>query len=328
MEMNKMLNNEIANDIMQSVSAQFNLTIDKFTEIQRGWLNLKWKIETNHGYFLVKQYHKERFKKYQPESLHYALQQQNLLHKSGIPCSRILTRKGEFFQFSNEGEQFIVMDFCDGKILKPETLLEEHMYDLGKATGLMHNQLNTTTSIKHSPQFKIPTIEERLKHWDIILIACQKNGKHHLLPIIENQISATKRINLDDFLSCPTGWSHRDLWTDNLLFNESSLSAILDFDRLNYDYLDLDVARAIASCTLQNGEFNRLLVKAFIKGYRQNREFSSGMLKRSLELLWFMESAWWINENMDELNSSALRFAEEMKWLATMIIYDNFPSET
>nr|WP_237171634.1 phosphotransferase [Paenibacillus sp. IHB B 3084] len=40
----------------------------------------------------------------------------------------------------------------------------------------------------------------------------------------------------------PPGWVHRDLWTDNVLFNDDKLSAILDFDRLDYDYTQLDIA--------------------------------------------------------------------------------------
>lgn len=321
-----MIKNKILEDIMQSVESQFQLTINAITEIQRGWLNLKWKINTNHGVFLVKQYNKDRFNKYNPESLQYALGQQQVLYTNGVPCSQILTSQGEFFQISEDGERYIVMDFCEGEVLKPDFILEEHMYDLGKATGLMHTLLNPTCKIKQ-PQFKMPTVEARLDHWDTVIRNTEARGKEQLIPIIELQRKVTAQIILDEFVSCQTGWSHRDLWTDNLLFKEKSLSAILDFDRLNYDYLELDIARAIASCTLQDGQFYPSLVKAFLKGYRMNRELPNGMLKRSLKLLWFMESSWWIDEKMDELNPSAKRFAQEMEWLATTILHDQFPLE-
>ena len=111
------------------------------------------------------------------------------------------------------------------------------------------------------------------------------------------------------------GITHRDLWVDNLLFNDNRLTAILDFDRLRYDYPQLDVARAVISCALDD-DLDVSLASAFIDGYSEERTVVKGYLTNSLRLLWYMESTWWINATMDQHSVPPARFAEEMLWLA------------
>ena len=48
---------------------------------------------------------------------------------------------------------------------------------------------------------------------------------------------------------------HRDLWVDNFLFYNDKVSAILDFDRMDYDYVELDIGRTVISCALHDGVF-------------------------------------------------------------------------
>ena len=117
------------------------------------------------------------------------------------------------------------------------------------------------------------------------------------------------------FEELETGWAHRDLWVDNLLFHDSRLSAVLDFDRLQYDYPPLDVARAIISCALDDS-LKVSLVTAFINGYKEERSVEPGHVTKSLQLLWYMESTWWINADMDRHSVPPARFAKEMNWLA------------
>lgn len=136
-----------------------------------------------------------------------------------------------------------------------------------------------------------------------------------MLADIELQLRATEDINIEIFESLQLGWAHRDLWVDNLLFNDSQLTAILDFDRLNYEYPQLDVARAVMSCALDDS-LDVSLASAFIEGYSVERSVTDGYLTNSLHLLWYMESTWWINANMDQHSQPPARFAKEMTWLA------------
>ena len=58
---------------------------------------------------------------------------------------------------------------------------------------------------------------------------------------------------------------HRDLWVDNFLFYNDKVSAILDFDRMDYDYVELDIGRTVISCALHDGVLNKSLVASFFR---------------------------------------------------------------
>lgn len=141
----------------------------------------------------------------------------------------------------------------------------------------MHRLLNDGTSgRKSSPQFIPPSREERLDHWKLVGNKADEAGKTWLLPAIETQYITTETINMEVFDLNATGWSHRDLWADNLLFTEDRVSAVLDFDRLKYDYPQLDAARAVLSGALDGDKINASIVLGFMEGYREERSIARG----------------------------------------------------
>lgn len=208
------------------------------------------------------------------------------------------------------------MTFCDGHRMLPGKATASEMYSLGVATGQMHDLLLTLGGVPNKATFSIPTVSERVEHWTDVLRRMEAGGKQELSPFAERQLRATQGIDIDEFHNAEIGWAHRDLWADNILVSDNRLSAILDFDRVNADYLELDVARAIMSGTLDGEELNRDSLRAFLDGYRTQREFPKGRILRSLSMLWYMESSWWITPNMDKHKVPPQRFAHEMDWIA------------
>lgn len=306
----------ILDDLITTFQRLFGLNVIETTSIKRGWLNLKWKVTTEAGEFLVKQYNKERYKLFNPEELLFAFTQQIRLHDQGLACPRLLSHNENILLESDNGELFMVMEYCQGILILPGKTNACQIYDLGRATGKMHRLLNDgTLGIKNSPQFIPPSREERLAHWSLVREKTREAGKPQLLADIETQIKATEEMDMDilDFLQA--GWAHRDLWVDNLLFNDNGLSAILDFDRLKYDYPQLDVARAVISCALDD-HLDISLASAFMEGYSEEQNVAEGYLTYSLQLLWYMESTWWIHANMNQHSVPPARFAKEMMWLA------------
>ncbi|EJL40001.1 putative homoserine kinase type II (protein kinase fold) [Brevibacillus sp. CF112] len=304
-------------DLTEAVAQFFGLTISKATPINRGWLNLKWKISTEDGSFLLKQYNKDRFALYHSADLALAFSQQARLHAAGLPCPKLLAHAGQFLLESAGKERFLVMEFCPGTLVPPGIANAAQMYELGRATGTMHRLLNDgTAGTQKSPQFTPPRREERLAHWHSVYDQAKAAGKPQLLDKIEWQIRATERVDLERFTALPCGWAHRDLWADNILFRAERVAAILDFDRLKYDYPALDVARAVLSYALDE-QFDPALASAFMAGYKEERPASAdGWLATALSLLWYMESTWWITARMDEHSVPPARFAKEMIWLA------------
>ncbi|MCJ7843123.1 phosphotransferase [Lederbergia sp. NSJ-179] len=301
-------------DLLKTCHRQFGFHVVETHPIKRGWLNLKWKVTTDTGVFLIKQYNKERYKLYNHEELVRAFHQQMRLYNSGVPCPMLLSYEEEFLFHSDNGELFIVMEYCNGDTVPPGQVNARQMFHLGQLTGYTHQVLNDGTLGKRNrPEFVPPSREERILHWKSVW-----NQAHHpnLPPILETQIRMTELVNLDEFNAIETGWAHRDLWVDNVLFRGSHVSAILDLDRLKFDYPQLDVARAVISGALANGELDVSLASAFIEGYGEYHSVEKGFLTNALKLLWYMESPWWITAKMDKHTGPPKRFAEEMIWLA------------
>lgn len=302
--------------LLEESQQLFGFKIISWQRVSLGWLNLKWKLETEQGDLLLKLYHANRYTN--ADVLNRALQQQQRLHDSGVPCPKLLSIAGDILH-SFSDERYIIMPYCTGKIVGPEDVNRYQMYELGYSVGKMHQVLNDgSLGEEGSAQFIPQNREERINHWSNVIKEAKSNKKTHLISDIEMQLKLTKTIDIDSFGNYIPRWTHRDLWVDNLLFTGDKVSAILDFDRLNYDFTELDVARAIMSWAFNNGNFCTELAAAFLEGYRTVYEYPSGQIVNSLRMLWYLESVWWISANMEHHNKIQARFAEEMNWLAKM----------
>lgn len=315
------LSNEKATMIFQELKVEcetlFEFKIRNAIPIHRGWLNLKWKLETDAGDFVLKQYNQERYKMYNSDLLIQALQQQQRLHNNGVSCPRVLIYKNNVMHISKSDERFIVLEYKEGSLVSPGKVNQKEIHSLGQTIGYMHNLLNDGSLIKgENPKFVPPTKEARLKHWEDKRREVEKLGKEHILPYIKLQQEATQLVNTEQFHNSQRGWVHRDLWVDNFLFLNDKVSAILDFDRMDYDYVELDIGRVVISCALSDGVLNKSLVASFLEGYRNEVDFPVGNIVQAIQMLWYMESAWWIHANMDQHSVPPSRFADEMNWIA------------
>ncbi|OUB15403.1 homoserine kinase [Bacillus thuringiensis serovar yunnanensis] len=315
------LSNEKATMIFQELKVEcetlFEFKIRNAIPIHRGWLNLKWKLETDAGDFVLKQYNQERYKMYNSDLLIQALQQQQRLHNNGVSCPKVLIYKNNVMHISKSDERFIVLEHKEGSLVSPGKVNQKEIHSLGQTIGYMHNLLNDGSLIKgENPKFVPPTKEARLKYWEDKRREVEKLGKEHILPYIKLQQEVTQLVNTEQFHNSQRGWVHRDLWVDNFLFLNDKVSAILDFDRMDYDYVELDIGRVVISCALSDGVLNKSLVASFLEGYRNEVDFPVGNIVRAIQMLWYMESTWWIHANIDQHSVPPSRFADEMNWIA------------
>ncbi|CAM3179258.1 phosphotransferase [Paenibacillus lupini] len=303
-------------DLFARCEKQFNFQIHAAEPIKLGWLNKKWILHTNKGKYVLKKYHNNRFKSV--DTLRIALTQQHRLSQMMFPSPVLLEWEGEILHADESGERYILMQYCEGSGIAPGMADRSHMYSLGRIIGQLHHHLNDgTLSGKSEPDFMPHAVEARLAHWDDVIEQAVQMNKPHLVPIMELQKKMTQSLNLPALQqACRQGWAHRDLWMDNLLFREETVSAVLDFDRLNFDYLDFDIARAILSGAFLEGQLDFGKTKAFLQGYQETAGFEVNYLSDIIRLLWYLESKWWITAEMDNHHRIPARFAEEMIWIA------------
>ncbi|GIO28253.1 phosphotransferase [Ornithinibacillus bavariensis] len=312
---------EIQEDILHHFQRLFGLRIEAVDPIRKGWLNLKWKVETNDGTYLLKQYHKERLKKYSIAELKHVYQIQNYLHRHSFPTPKIHTNGTDLFLQSSGGEYFIVLDYCSGNTVNAGKLTDSQMFDLGYYTGKLHYILkNNFSSVHHTTAFQPPKKEVRYSYWASMRNNVLAQNKHHLEHIFEQQLKLLEIVNPVAFITHHTGLSHRDLWVDNILFQPDELAAILDFDRMKYDFLTLDIGRAVISGALDGEQFKVHHALAFLEGYRYFHPRETGLLTKSLKLLWYMESQWWLDTELDTRKGPPKRFVHEMLWLSEHLL--------
>ncbi|KZE68868.1 hypothetical protein AWM68_00920 [Fictibacillus phosphorivorans] len=312
----KKIENSLWEHLKEEVQTCFGFQINKDTPIKRGYLNQKWKIETDRGVFLVKQYNKERLKKYELETIQTALHTQNRAFQRDIPCPELLSYRGNLLHESSNGERFTVMRFMEGSLIDPGEAAPEQMESLGQEVGKLHRLLNDgTLHPKSDTVFQIPSLKDRLEYWESVLLQCEERGLDEYRTRINLQKQATLNMKTIPFEHLTPCWCHRDLWVDNLLFSNENISAILDFDRLNYDFIELDIGRIIISTCLNQDTLNVEAVHAFKKGYNNTNKLSIERLVTSLQLVWYMESTWWVSVIPHE-GEPPKRFQHEMMWLA------------
>jgi homoserine kinase type II len=309
-------------EIVETIERNFGLRVRSAEPLERGWLNRKWKLATDDGERFAKQYHPERYRLHEPEKLHAALLRQMELNEAGLPCPRLFGVAGEPILSTPTGVRFVVTDFRPGVVIEPGGTNVNQMRSLGRVAGMMHALLNdrgSDSSATITPEWEPESPVRMMEGWRRQWAASEqgKLGPGGFAAALERQRDLIERLVVGQFAVCPVGWTHWDLWADNVLFAGDEVSALLDFDRMRVLYPELDVARAVMSFALdaEASVMRKALVEAFLAGYRERCIYPPGTLARSLKLLWCLESLNWMVHDMDQYSAPPARFARENIWL-------------
>ncbi|KAA8787119.1 homoserine kinase type II [Paenibacillus sp. 4624] len=300
-------------EILEDIKTTFGISIFDAEPISFGYANLKWRISTTSGMLFVKQYHYGRYPEELLKLVAVALEVQNMLSQNGIPCPKLLKTKNGFINRTMSGERYVLTEYCEGKMVTPGNVSADQMKHLGQAVGKMHDILNRkapqSLPLHWQPNSKEVTLSNWEKNWQKAVSV----GSNKYINALEVQKKIIDQINLDIFSSCEEGWVHWDLFVDNLLFHDDKLSAILDFDRLNYIYQEFDISRPLLSGAINNNKLVFESAKAFLEGYKENMPLSLEKLLRSIKLTWWKEAAW-VNVNSENIRTLS-RFADELMWI-------------
>lgn len=304
----------IRDDILGSITETFEIKIYDFLQIEQGYLNLKWKIETDVGSLFVKQYSKTRYPENLVNGLEISLTHQSNLHKKGIPTPKLFSNLGRFVLRTPSQERFVLMSLCEGDVLPPGSVNENQAYTLGNAIGKMHQSLNSNNFKAYPLHWDIRSKEDMLVRLNKRWIHANNMNSEKTIKALEVQRKILDETDIDIFSNCERGWGHWDLFVDNLLFSRGSLSAILDFDRMHFVYPEFDISRPILSCMLDNGSIHMDSVTAFVEGYREYQPLTLEKLVRSFRLTWWKEAEWVAVEGEND-SIPLKRFREENIWI-------------
>ena len=195
------------------------------------------------------------------------------------------------------------------------------MHALGAATASMHRVWNGGDSLAavaaapDAASLWSVDVQNIRKQWQSRWEAC-KDAPSDIREALLLQKDVLERVDSAALSACRPGWTHLDLWTENLLFEPDRLSAIVDFDRVRWSYPRLDLGRAVLSCTLRDGQFRRDAVAAFAEGYRTVQPLPANALLLAVQHSWLIESCWWIRPAAASWSTAPKRFRQEMVWTA------------
>ena len=312
---------QLLNEILPILDRSLNIRADDVQPVNRGLLNEKWKLKANRGRYFVKSYNPERYRKHLSTlwpQLEQALELQMRFHQAGGRCPKLYANEeagGYLFQ-TPSGRKFVVMELCDGDMVRPGKANGEQMYSLGLTASQMHGCWSAAADSNMEPIWK-PDKPALLSQWETGWEeAKEADTSPFVLEALQLQGEVLRQTEFGPFERAVPGWSHLDLWADNLLFAPDGASAIVDFDRTRYSFPLLDIGRAVLSLALDEGEFCRESAAAFAEGYRKAHPFPKGELLNAVRLVWVMESFWWLRPRMETYSVAPSRFAKEMIWTA------------
>lgn len=304
--------------IIADLKDSYGITCNKISPVSGGWMNQKWRVSTDKGELLVKQFSYKRFNRDRLNEIEAALQRQIILEGCGMPCPKIRTYNGQAIRLFDNETAYMVMDFCPGKIEGPDTITIRQMRSLGSACGLMHKAFSQLPehSVKGFPINSSTVIDGLWENFHTRKQECSPDDPieyhkavHALEPIL-------KTLTADFFDRLPKGIAHEDFSPDNMLFEADRISAILDFDRNQYSFIWHDIGRAILSFAFDGNKITLEKVDAFLEGYTQHLALDMGDISDALRLSWCIETPWWIQPNFFRVErEKVVRFKNEMLWL-------------
>ena len=224
--------------------------------INAGIENTNYFVTTENGEFVLTIFEHIGF-----STLPYYLNLMAHLSDHGMPTAHpIADLEGDYVCTLKDKPAAIVRRLEGHNVLEPNVI---HCACVGHALAQMHivgksfnAELSNPRSINWSEQ-TANRVENKLT-----------NDERQIL---QNEIGYRKQ-NLPDDL--PKGVIHADLFRDNVMFKEHTLTGIIDFYYACNDCLLYDLAITVNDwCSLENGELNEELYNALINSYRTEREF-------------------------------------------------------
>lgn len=305
--------------IKHDIEKRYRMSISNTTPVKGGWLNKKWCADIENGKILIKQFSYQRYsydKMYRIAAIEEALKRHITVHNNGVKCPRIYTANDKIIQILPDNIWYMVMDFSDGHMESPDTITEIQMNSLGEECGKMHHFFSNIQT--ENEMFDYDDCPNQLM---LELQSRRADAQSSKNEAFINAVSKHQAIieSIDDhfFDNIPKGITHSDFTFDNILFDDSRVTAILDFDRCRYAYMWQDIGRAILSFAYNDGKISRGLVLAFISGYQKYLPLTIFDIIKAIKLAWCIEVGWWIHESVfnGQENVKVLRFAEEINWV-------------
>lgn len=247
--------------------------LEKFKGISKGIMNTNYFIYTNKNKYILRILEGNRLVEEEEKELNFL----SYLSENNIPCPQVIkTNNNENYIFVKD-KMTSIFSFLNGT--EVNEVNEDILYKTGSILSKMHN-LSEGMKIKREEKIELNFLFSSL-------ISKPKKLKEVLKEDHDKIIQKYEKVKEIDFSSLPNGIIHNDIFPDNVFTNGQDITGLIDFnDAMTGEFL-YDIAIIInfwIHNNFKNYEIN--LIKAFLKGYEENRvltEEEKKLLPYSLE---------------------------------------------
>ena len=298
--------------IFADIRTHFGFEIRAWEPVSGGWLNRKYKLTTDAGTFLVKQFSMQRYSQKKLLQIEAALQRQRILYAQGVPCPRILITDDRIIRHIGDQISYMVMEYACGFSADSTTVTPSQLQSLGSACAWMHKCL---AALPYEEDAHYPLTGETITaqlhaHYRKLM-----QSSYPFPTARVGEILSPENTSASYFDRLPKSLCHEDFAADNLLFSENALAAILDFDRGQYSFPLHDVGRALMSFAFDETALRTEFAAAFCRGYREHLPFAHTDLADALRLTWYLEMPWWFQDEIAHGHAKVRRFLREILYL-------------
>ena len=237
----------------------YNLnSFKRYTGITEGIENTNYLIETVSEKFILTIFEDRVEEKDLP--FYFELMDHSFKH--GINCTRAIISKNNNRLINLKTKKCSLFTFIEGKCI--DQWDEKHCHDVGSVLGKFH-KVNSKMKMKKKNDYDI-------NGWKTLLEKCSHN-MNSVIPnsydFFLNELSFLEK-NWPDKL--PKGIIHADLFPDNVLFLNNTISGIIDFYFSSYDLFVYDLAILINAWCFKNEVFDKKKCLNILDGYQINRK--------------------------------------------------------
>jgi len=161
------------------------------------------------------------------------------------------------------GKPAVLFPWVDGDMICQRGVTEAHARAVGEALARLHVAGAPPGSPLGAGRFGPADLERRCER-----VACSRDAEARVLAgelrAAVSEVAARRRTDV------PTGLVHGDLFRDNVLWNESRIAALLDFESAHLGPLCFDLAVTILSWSFSAG-LDLGIARAITAGYAEVR---------------------------------------------------------
>ncbi|MFA4955273.1 MAG: homoserine kinase [Patescibacteria group bacterium] len=250
-------------NLRRYLEKNYGLRIRRVTKIKHGMLNRNYRVLTEQGDFLFKNYLLRT-----PRETAYELTLLEALRQADFPCPRIFRDLRGALQVMWRGRPGVLFGFIPGKSVK--RLTPAHLKRVGAQLGRMHQLLKNARlpSVKRD-QWGFAEVARLIRTRRQEIVRKNFPDGAAMVEFIAREFS---RLKPHDHL--PQGITHQDVKPENIIRDDAGRLSFIDFDNAYRGALLTDLATTVIWTCFPGGKLRPALLRVLLKGYESERKLT------------------------------------------------------